>query len=146
MKNAIKNFLLSAAALLLTCSFANGPVANDAAAPGKPVLGEMPVGGAYVIFAGKFGGNITKKEMTGQRELAVDGCAKGSKIVRFTLEITKSGQTTSLKTESNVLTQEMLNKLKALSVGDGFEFKHTKAHLPNGKDMVDVHGKKFVVV
>lgn len=40
----------------------------------------------------------------------------------------------------------MIAQLKSLSKGDSFEFQRTKAHLPNGKDVVDVHAKKFIVV
>lgn len=146
MKNAIKNFLLSAAALLLACSFVESPVSYDAGTTGKSALSEMPVGGVYVVFAGKYGGEISKKEMTGQRELKVEGCHKNSRIVKFTLEVTKGGKTTSLQAESNVLTQEMLTKLNALSPGDGFEFKQTRAYLSDSKVTVDARGSKFVVV
>ncbi|MBI5917738.1 MAG: hypothetical protein HY842_20395 [Bacteroidetes bacterium] len=146
MKNTIKNFLLSATALFLTCSFAESPAAYDAATTGKSARSEMPVGGVYVVFAGKYGGEITKKEMTGQRELRVEGCHKDSKIVKFTLEVTKGGKTTSLQAESNVLTQEMLTKLNALSPGDKFEFKNSRAYLSDNKVTVDARGSKFVVV
>lgn len=39
----------------------------------------------------------------------------------------------------------MIAQMKSLSKGDSFEFQNTKAYLPNNKDVVDVHGKKFIV-
>ena len=63
-----------------------------------------------------------------------------------TIHITKAGKTSKLSNRSNALTSEMLAALKSLSKGDEFEFSNTKAYLPNGKDMVDVHARKFMVV
>lgn len=105
-----------------------------------------PFGGAWVNFAGKNGGELTRQEITTQTEIRVDGCARGSRIIGFTLYITKNGQTRSFSNTSATLTYEMRAQLKSLSKGDQFEFKNTKAYLPNGKDLVDVHGSKFVVV
>ena len=104
------------------------------------------LGGAYLLFAGKFGGDVSKKDIEAQRELAVDGCAKGSRIFKYTLVVTKAGQSTTYQSASNVLTGEMLNKLKNLSAGDYFEFSQVKAYLPNGKDVVDVSTKRFFVI
>lgn len=134
MQVIIKKLLLLSTVLLFTCSFVGNQVIP------------MPPGGAYAIFSGKFGGEITKKEIAEHQKLSVDGCAKGSRIFKFTLEVTKNGKTSSFQNDSNVLTKEMITKLKELSPGDAFEFTKTKAYLPNGKDVVDVHGKKFVVV
>ena len=63
-----------------------------------------------------------------------------------TIHIKKGGKTSKLSNHSNALTSEMLAALKSLSKGDEFEFSNTKAYLPNGKDVVDVHAKKFMVV
>lgn len=106
---------------------------------------EADYGGAYLVFAGKFGGEITRKEIESHSEVKVEGCATGSKVFQFTLYVTKSGKTSTLKGKSNLLTGEMLDQLKSLTKGDSFEFQHTKAHLPNSKDVVNVHGRKFVV-
>lgn len=99
-----------------------------------------------MVFAGKFGGEITQKEIASNSEVKVEGCAKGSRIFQFTLSVTKNGKTSTLTNKSNLLTDEMITQLKSLSKGDSFEFQQTKAYLPNSKDVVDVHGKKFVVV
>jgi len=105
-----------------------------------------PIGGAYLVFADKMGGEISPKMIRTQCELAVAGCAKGSKIFTFTLQVTKSGKRTTMKTNSNELTAAMRDLLQNLSAGDRFEFKHIKAYLPNGKDKVDVFAKPFRVV
>ena len=76
----------------------------------------------------------------------MDGCAVGSRIFTYTIDINKGGTICTFKAESNTLSKEMLAKMKELNTGDSFEFKKIKAYLPNGKDMVDVHSKKFVVV
>jgi hypothetical protein len=117
---------------------------------GKSGLPEIsvtsPVGGAYLLFAGKFGGEVSRKEIADQKELAVDGCAKGSKIFQYTLVVTKGNQTFTYQASSNLLTMEMQSKLKSLAAGDRFEFTQIKAYLPNGKDVVDVHGKIYFVI
>lgn len=105
-----------------------------------------PIGGAYLVFADKMGGEISPQKILTQCELAVAGCAKGSKIFTFTLQVTKSGKRTTMKTDSNELTTAMRNLLQSLSAGDRFEFKYIKAYLPNGKDKVDVFAKPFRVV
>ncbi len=140
MKKHFGNFLLAGALLLLTCSFTQGPTS------GITLTDATPVGGAYLTFAGKFGGNITQKEIAAHQDLGVDGCARGSRIYQFTIDITKGGKTTTLNATTNVLNKDMLARLKGLAPGDTFEFRETKAYLPNGKDKVDVHSKKFVVV
>ena len=142
MKSTIKNLLLATSAVLFTCSFVEIPE------PGIDftALKAAPVGGAYLVFAGKYGGEITQQEMQGQTSLGVDGCAKGSRIFQFTLAVTKGGKAFSYQASSNVLTKEMISQLRSLSANDEFEFKNMKAYLPNGKDVVDVHGKKFTVV
>lgn len=116
----------------------------------QPFVNASPVsssiGGAYLVFADKMGGEISPKTIRTQCELAVAGCAKGSKIFTFTLVITKSGKRTTMKTNSNELTAAMRDLLQSLSTGDSFEFKRIEAYLPNGKDKVDVFAKPFRVV
>lgn len=146
MKKKVNKFLFSGILLLLTCSFSEGPGLNPGSTTGASAMSELRFGGAYVIFAGKFGGEITRKEIARHHDLKVDGCATGSRIFTFTLDVTKDGKTTSLETKSNVLTKEMVTHLTSLMPGDEFEFRNTKAYLPNGKDLVDVHGRKFIVV
>lgn len=146
MKKNIMNFLLSGAVMLLACSFTGSPVVHPETTSEVSAIDAVPVGGAYLMFAGKFGGEITRKEIAEHQDIQVDGCAKGSRIFKFNLDITQGGKVTSLQSETGTLTKAMLTKLKSLSSGDAFEFKKTKAYLPNGKDVVDVHAKKFVVV
>lgn len=142
MKSSIKNFLLATATLLITCSFTEITRLNTHTL----TFEAAPVGGAYLVFAGKYGGDITKQEIEGQTSLGVDGCARGSKIFQFTLEVKKSGKTSTYSAKSNALSVDMTAALRSLSIGDEFEFKNMKAHLPDGKDVVDVHGKVFKVV
>ncbi len=132
--------------LLIACSFAPASDPSGATIKNTEALVDIPVGGAYLVFAGKFGGEVSKNEISGQTELKVDGCAKGSRIFEYTIHIKKGGKTSKLSNHSNALTSEMLAALKSLSKGDEFEFSNTKAYLPNGKDVVDVHAKKFMVV
>lgn len=141
MKSTIKNFLFATAAVLFTCSFTETTRLNA----DFTALEAAPVGGAYLIFAGKFGGEITPQEIQGQTSLGVDGCAKGSRIFQYTLEVTKNGKMSSYQASSNELTKEMISQLRSLSARDEFEFKKIKAYLPNGKDVVDVRGNAFIV-
>lgn len=146
MKQPFRNFFFTT---LLLC-FAFGFSSQVEALPGTYLTEKSSissaVGGAYLLFAGKFGGEVNKKEIAEQRDLAVDGCAKGSKIFKYTLVINKSGQSYTYRADSNMLTSEMQTKLKSLTAGDSFEFSQIKAYLPNGKEVVDVHSKKFFVV
>lgn len=109
-------------------------------------LNSIPLGGAYVVFAGKTGGEIKKSEIAGQTEIRVDGCAKGYKIMIYTLEITSGKAKTTYQSNSNQLTKEMKAKLQTLAKGDTFEFKLMKAQQDVDKHVVDVHGSKFTVV
>jgi hypothetical protein len=108
-------------------------------------LNNVPIGGAYVVFAGKTGGEIKKSELMGQTEVRVDGCAKGYRIMTYTLEITSGKSKSTYQSNSNQLTKEMQSKLQSLAKGDTFEFKLMKAHQEE-KHIVDVHGGKFTVV
>ena len=145
MKKDIRNLIA------LFIFFALGFSANISSANVAPInhntlsMDEL-VGGAYLTFAGKFGGDVTRKDLSSHDAVEVSGCAKGSKIFQFTLYVTKKGKTTSFQTKSSNLTSEMVSHLKTLSPGDEFEFKRIKANLPKGDGVVDVHSKKFYVV
>jgi hypothetical protein len=144
MKN-VSQFLSGTLVMLMLCSFVNSPVLTSA----EPLkaAGKYPaMGGIYLLFADKMGGEIAKKQIESQSELRVDGCVKGSHISSFTLEVKRSGKITSFASESNALTAEMMASLKSLQPGDEFEFKNTRACLGNTKEIVDVHSRKFVVV
>lgn len=142
MKNKVRHFLYLTL-LLLPAGFLAG---KSVPATNLKASIEAAYGGAYVVFAGKFGGEITRKEIENNSEVKVDGCAKGSRVFQFTLHITKNGKTSVLKGQSSLLTDEMIAQLKSLSKGDSFEFQNTKARLSNSNDVVDVHGRKFIVV
>lgn len=147
MKNMVKYLLYLSLFLFPTGFFARMAVIPAVSPASDPeAVTEASYGGAYLLFAGKFGGEISRKEIASHSEVSVDGCAKGSRIFQFTLHVTKSGNTVALKSKSNALTADMIVKLKSLSKGDSFEFRNTKAHLPNSKDVVDVHAKRFFVV
>ena len=113
--------------------------------PDTQAYNATETGGAYATMAGKFGGELTKKEIQQCKEVGVAGCAEGSKIYKFDLYIYSGGKTTRFSGSSNVLTTDISGKLNALKKGDSFEFKRIKAHLPNGNS-VDVVGRKFVIV
>jgi hypothetical protein len=147
MKNAIKHLLLPAIVLCLTCSFGLAPVSTAHPMASTSKLDSKLIGGAYLVFAGKTGGNVSKKDLEGQTRLSMNGCpgAKESTIVSFTLEISKGGKTTRLQASSDKLTAEMVTKLKNLAAGDSFEFKKVMAHFANSKDLFEVHTQKFSV-
>ena len=103
------------------------------------------VGGAYLTFAGKFGGEISQEELASTTELGIEGCARGSRIYAFNLEIKSGGKVKKVKGESYKLTHEVLKTLSELKAGDTFEFKEIKAHLPTG-GKIDAIGRVFTVV
>lgn len=142
----MKKLLLAVAVMTLSVALTNGPayaVANSHIS----ALNMLPDGGAYCVFAGKFGGEITRQEIAGQRELSVEGCAKGSRIFQFTLVVTKNGKTSTYSAKSSSLTDEMTTQLKSLSAGDSFEFKEVKAYWgKSSDDEVNVRAQKFTVV
>ena len=110
------------------------------------LIEDLP-GGAYLNFAGKFGGKLTPTSIAKQRTLGVKGCAEGSVIFKFTLYVKwKNGHTNTFKGKSNQLTTEMHEILKKLSPGDEFGFGSIKAHLPHNKGVVKVFAKAFYVV
>jgi len=88
-KQIMKKLFLALAALMLAAIShqpANAHVSLDEQAAFEADL----FGGAYLKFAGKHGGDVTKAEIAGTRSLTVDGCAHGSVIYRFDLLITKN--------------------------------------------------------
>lgn len=102
-------------------------------------------GGAYLTFAGKFGGDLTKQELKEHSTLGIEGCAKGSKILAYTLEIKTQGTVRNIQSDSDQLSKEALALLRSLDKGDEFIFKNMKAKLPVG-GTVDVMGRKFIIV
>ena len=140
----MKKLILAFTMILLSGSVyqtANAHISWDSkAAPDADLFG-----GAYLMFAGKFGGELTKAEIAKTKALTVDGCAYGSVIFEYDLKITKKGKTTTFHGKSNELTDEMHTALKQLSVGDEFTFDNTKARLPK-EGTVDVRAKKFTIV
>lgn len=144
MKNNVKYLFCLTVLLFLGSSFVNTAISNGV--PLKNERATVPYGGAFVLFAGKFGGEITQKEIENQTEIFVDGCARGARIFEVTLSITKSGQTSTLTATSKVLTAEMRIQLKGLKKGDAFEFQRTKAYLSGGNEVVNVRGERFKVV
>ena len=137
--------LFLALAMILFCGSiyqtANAHISLDT----KAAIDADVFGGAYLLFAGKHGGELTKAEIAGTRALKVDGCAHGSVIYKFDLMIMKNGRTTTYVGKSDELTDEMHTALKQLSTGDEFTFKNTNARLPK-EGTVDVHAKKFTIV
>ncbi len=140
MKNSAKHLFYLAALLLLGSSF----VRQSGTLPEAGI--SVPYGGVHVVFAGKYGGEITRQEMEGQTELKVEGCAKDARVTNFTLSITKNGKTNTLRTRSNILTADMRTQLQSLTKGDVFEFRQAKAYLTDQKVVVDAQGSKFKVV
>lgn len=145
MKNSLYKLWLLAAVLLLSGSPALHLEARTPNHSNAEIAKKRTFGGAYLQFAGKMGGEIGKNELSRHSELGVEGCARGSRIYQFTLNVTRDGKTRTFQTKSNQLTEEMVAALNGLSAGDEFEFRNVKAYLPNGKDSVDVHCRKFVV-
>lgn len=146
MKSTIKSFLLAALVLGIFAAFTNN--AHAAAMPkGKPIAAKFDVGGGHLVFCGKTGGKIAKKDFAGKTSLQIEGCPGASEtiITSFTLEIVKGGKATALQGTSNRLTNEMVAQLKALSPGDSFEFKKMRARFPNSQDTYQVHTDKFTV-
>ena len=106
----------------------------------------VELGGAYLTYADKFGGEVTKEDLTTCQEVKVVGCAAGSKIVQLNLHISKGGKAISHQSDTGNLTKEMVRDLGSLQTGDTFEFKKIRARLPGKKSVVDVATRKFVVV
>ena len=104
------------------------------------------MGGAYAMFAGKFGGEVTQKDLKETKTIEIAGCASGSTITKYQLIIKKKGKkTVKIDGKSSQLNEEMRKELQALSAGDTFVFEYMKAKLPSG-GTVDVWCKTFTVV
>ena len=69
---------------------------------------EEAVGGAYLTFADKFGGEINRDELNSTTEIGVAGCAAGSKIYAFGLLVKKNGTTTKFVGKTYKLSKEIL--------------------------------------
>lgn len=103
-------------------------------------------GGAYLVLADKFGGNLSQEDLASTNIIEVEGCAKGSKITRYKLLVVKDSKKTRFKGDNNRITDEAYKLLKSLKEGDYFEFSDVEAKLPNSNSTVDVWAKKFFVV
>lgn len=146
MKSTIQSSLFAALLLCLFAAFANN--AHAAAKPvGNPNIAKLDVGGGFLVFCGKRGGTIAKKDFVGKSSLQIEGCPGASETIinRFTLEIVKGGKTTILQSKTDHLTNEMVAQLKTLSSGDSFEFKKVWARWPNSQDTYQVRTEKFTV-
>ena len=106
----------------------------------------IKVGGAYLTFAGEFGGEISLKEMSTTTRIGVAGCASGSLITKFTIKVKrKNKRMLTYKGTSHLLNKQLKSVLKELEVGDSFEFSKVRARLPTGGS-VAVICRKFKVV
>lgn len=106
----------------------------------------IKIGGAYLTFAGAFGGEITLKKMSTTNKLGVAGCAAGSLITKFTLKIKRQHQRVqTFKGTSHLLNKQLKSVLKELKTGDTFEFSKVSAKLPTGSS-VDVICRTFSVI
>jgi len=106
----------------------------------------IKIGGAYLTFAGEFGGEITLKKMSATNKLGVAGCAAGSLITTFTLKIKRQHKRAkTFKGTSHLLNKRLKSTLKELKIGDTFEFSEVSAKLPTGKS-VHVICRKFTVI
>ncbi len=146
MKITIQSSLFAALLLCLFAAFATD--AQAAVKPiGTPVLAKDDVGGGFLVFCGKRGGTIAKKDFVGKSSLQIEGCPGASEtiIMNFSLEIVKGGKTTTLQSNNDCLTNEMVAQLKTLSKGDSFEFKKVWARWPNSQDTYQVRTEKFTV-
>ena len=106
----------------------------------------LKIGGAYLTFAGEFGGEITLEKMSATNQLGVAGCAAGSLITKFTLKVKrKNKRTQTITGTSHLLNKRIKSILKELKVGDSFEFNKVRAKLPTGGS-VDVVCRNFTVI
>ena len=101
---------------------------NLAASTAPADLKSAP-GGAYLVIAEKFGGDITRDEIASHSKLGVMGCAEGAVIYRFTLELEVKGKKKQFAGDSNTLSSEMRVALESLKKGDEFTFRRVKARI-----------------
>ncbi len=144
MNSIFKSFM--AGVLLL---FATQVVPNDnnpeMASSAEKTAKYDVLGGAYVTFAGKFGGEVTREDLRAYSSIGIAGCAAGSRILQFKLHVKANGKETIFDGQSQILTDDMLKSLRALTKGDTFFFTDMRAKLPAG-GKVDVIGRIFTVV
>lgn len=106
----------------------------------------VKAGGAYLTFAGEFGGEITLKEIEKTNMLGVAGCASGSLIKRFTVKIHRKNKRAQIfNGKSHLLSKQIKSALKEMKSGDTFQFSRVTAQLPTG-GIVDVTCRTFRVV
>ncbi|MDN5202354.1 hypothetical protein QQ008_13290 [Fulvivirgaceae bacterium BMA10] len=147
MKLEVKHFLVVTIALLCCIPFSSSnAIENELFITDYQCNKDREIGGAYLTFAGKFGGEITKADLQKYSKLDIHGCAHGSKIYQLTIVITKSGKESTESSKTDNLTRIMLAELRSLSKGDTFTFKKVKANLPNGRGSVDVTSRVFTIV
>ena len=103
------------------------------------------LGGAYALFAEKFGGELTLKQIRATKELGIAGCAAGSSFTKFTLVLYKKGKASRFNATDGKLTKAMITGLSGLNKGDTFELVNMRAKLPEG-GKIDVVGKIYTVV
>jgi len=142
MKKSVNVLILSISSFLLVFLLTELNGAN-------PELNRLSLseatGGAYLTYAGKFGGEISSSDLKNPCKIGIEGCAKGSKIYQFTLYVVQNQKSTVYKGTSHELSPEAIKHLKNLSAGDEFRFENIKATLPTGSK-VDVFARKFSVV
>ncbi len=106
----------------------------------------IKIGGAYLTFAGEFGGEITLERMSTTNKLGVAGCAAGSLITKFTLKIKRQHKRVqTFKGNSHLLNEQLKSVLKELKSGDTFAFSKVSAKLPTGNS-VNVVCRTFRVI
>jgi len=109
-------------------------------------IAAIKIGGAYLTFAGEFGGEITLERMSTTNKLGVAGCAAGSLITKFTLKIKRQHKRVeTFKGTSHLLNEQLKSVLKELKSGDTFEFSKVSAKLPTGNS-VNVVCRTFRVI
>ena len=143
----IKKNLLFVSLFLTFCAFKTHDLTstNSVMSHSKfPSLSSEIFGGAYLTFAEKFGGTITNQDLQKTQQLGVAGCAAGSKITSFTLQIKTNGTHKTYRSKNHVFSKELTIVFRSLKKGDSFEFKNVKAKLPTG-GIVDVYCKPFVI-
>jgi len=132
---------------LIAALFLVGFTTNKAAKNNSVIENSaLKVGGAYLTFAGEFGGEITLKKMSATNKLGVAGCAAGSLITKFTLKIKRQHQRVeTFKGTSHLLNKHLKSVLKELKTGDTFEFSKVRAKLSTGSS-VNVVCRTFSVI
>lgn len=114
----MKNFLKSSHAAILCGLFLF--ISTQTVGNGLTILCDSEsdteiAGGAYATFGGKFGGDITSKDLMFNSEVGVAGCAAGSLIYKLSLHVNSDGKSKVFKGTSHVLTDEMLKSMRLLN-------------------------------